>query len=194
MTRFNAELWELAEQLFSPEQSRQMRLLVEPHPLNLDRFLDFDVTLGGACMSNVTDQNGTGQYVIEDRDVFRPLQYCAMCFDKKRDMTEVEFFTRHIVQMSGLHIESLLNRIGGFLGFTLGRALRDMRVWRRIDPVTSARIDKFRNIYNAAKHAVDHDKDTHLFSVEDSVLAYFVSRKLGEALYPLAKLRTSFTG
>jgi|ERR1039458_27704 hypothetical protein len=194
MTRFNAELWELAEQLFSPEQSRQMRLMVEPHPLKFDRLLDFDVTLGGACMSNVTDQNGTGQYVIEDRGVFRPLQYCAMYFYRKRDMREVEFFTRNIVQMSGLHIESLLNRIGGFLGFALGRALRDMRVWRRIDPVTSARIDKFRNIYNAAKHAVDHDKDTHLFSVEDAVLAYFVSRKLGEALYPLAKLRTSFTG
>jgi hypothetical protein len=94
--------------------------------------------------------------------------------------------------MSGLHIETLLNRVGQFSGFTLGRALNDKRVRPRIGPVAWSRTDKFRKIYNAAKHDVCQDKDTHLFSVEDAVLAYFVSRKLAEAFYPLAKLRTQF--
>jgi len=192
MTRFNTELWELAEKHFNSAELLQMRLVVDSKPLNFDDFVDFDATLGGACMSNVTGPHGSGRYDLSDREVFRPLQYCAMYFNREQDMAEVEFFARNVVQMSGLHIESLLNRVGGFVGFTLGRALRDWRIRRRIDRVTWTHIDKFRGIYNAAKHAVDHDKDTHLFSVEDSVLAYFVSRSLGEVLYPLAGMQTSF--
>jgi hypothetical protein len=192
MTRFNTELWELTERLFSPGELEKMRSVVKAQPLDFDHLLDLDTTLGGACITNVTDKSGNGQYAIGDRDVFRPLQYCAMYFYRKRNMAEIEWYTRDIVEMSGLHIESLLNRIGEFCGFTLGRALRDGRVRRRIGTETRAQADEFRKIYNAAKHNVNHDKDTHLFSIEDAVLAYFVSRKLGQALYHLAKLRTIF--
>jgi hypothetical protein len=108
-------------------------------------------------------------------------------------MTEVEWFARDIVQMGGLHLETLLNRVGGFFGFTLGRALLDKRVRKRIGPVAWAQTNKFRQLYNAAKHDIYQDKDTHLFSAEDAVLAYLVSRKLGEVFYPLAKLRTHFS-
>lgn len=190
MSRFTIELWDLAGELFGPEELARMRLVVQSCPLSFDQLLALDEMLGGASMSQVT-QNGTGQYHLDDREVFRPLQYCAMYFYRK-EMGEVEWFARDIVQMSGLHIECLLNRLGQFFGFTLGRALNDKRIRNRIGPIVWAQADRFRGVYNAAKHEVDHDKDTHLFSVEDAVLAYFGSRKLGESLYPLAKLRTRF--
>lgn len=191
MSRFTVELWDLAEELFDDQTQQRMHLVVGAVPLSFDQLLELDEALGGACMSHV-NYNGSGQYHVDDRDVFRPLQYCAMYFYRKDDMTEVECFTRHIVQMSGLHIETLLNRVGQLLGFTLGRVLNDKRVKKRIGPVAWVQADRFRSIYNAAKHDVCHDKDTHLFSVEDAVLAYFVSRKLGAGFYPLAKLRTHF--
>jgi hypothetical protein len=106
-------------------------------------------------------------------------------------MTKVEWFARDIVQMSGLHIEKLLNRVGECTG-TLGHALNNTLVKRGIGRIAWAQAHTFRGIYNAAKHDVCQDKDTHLFSVEDAVLAYFVSRKLGAAFYPLAGLRTLF--
>jgi hypothetical protein len=168
-----------------------MRLLVGAELLSFDKLLELDEAFGGACMSKVT-QKGTGQYDLDDRDVFRPLQYCATYFYHKDDMTKVEWFARHIVQMSGLHIETLLNRVGECMGCTLGHALNNKQVKRRIGPAAWELTDKFRPIYNAAKHDVTQDKDTHMFSVEDAVLAYFVSRKLGEAFYPLAQLQTDF--
>jgi len=190
MTTFTPELWTLAEGLLTPEELQRARGLVKANPLVFDDLLEVDAMIGGACMTQVTNQAGSGRYHVDDRDVFRPLQYCAMYFYRKRDMTEVESFTRPIVQMSGLHIESLLNRIGEVFGFTLGRALHDLRVRSRIGPRAWMQADALRRIYNVAKHDVDHDMDTHMFSVEDAVLAYFVSRKLGEAFYPMAKLKT----
>ena len=192
MSIFTRELWILAEGLLAPRELARTHELVKANPIVFDDLLEVDEMIGGACMTQVTNQAGNGQYHVEDRDVFRPLQYCAMYFYRKCDMTEVESFTRAIVQMAGLHIESLLNRMGGVFGFTLGRALHDNRVSRRIGPVAWAQADSMRRIYNVAKHDVDHDMDTHMFSVEDAVLAYLVSRKLGEAFYPKAKLKTHF--
>lgn len=191
MGRFTVQLWNLAEELFNGKVLQRMRLVVGANPFVYSCLLELDETVGGACMSTVT-QNGTGQYHVDDRDVFRPLQYCGMYFYRKGDLAEVECFTRHIVHMSGLHIEMLLNRVGQMSGFTLGHALNNTGVKRRIGPVAWAQADRFRRIYNAAKHNVCQDKDTHLFSVGDAVLAYFVSRKLGEALYHLASVRTHF--
>ena len=179
------------EELFNDKVLQRVHLVVGANPLNCDQLLDLDQTVGGACMSTVT-QNGTGQYHLDDRDVFRPLQYCEMYFYRKDDMSEVEWYTRHIVQMSGLHIETLLNRVGEMSGATLGHALNNNRVKKRIGRVAWTQADRFRSIYNAAKHDVCQDKDSHLFSVEDAVLAYLVSRKLGDGFYHPAKLRTRF--
>ena len=192
MSTFTKELWALAEGLLSPEELERTHVLVKTTPLVFDHLLELDEIIGGACMTHVTNQAGSGQYVLDDRDVFRPLQYCAMYFYRKDDMTEVESFTRAVVQMSGLHIENLVNRIGEVFGMTLGQALHEWRVKKRIGKVVREQANRFRTIYNSAKHDVNHDMDTHMYSVEDAVLAYLVSRKLGEALYPLAKLKTRF--
>jgi len=104
---------------------------------------------------------------------------------------EIKWVTREIVHMSGLHLESLLKRIGRVRRpWPLGKLLAEHSIQSRLSPLTRLRIDRFRNAYNAAKHDVDHAKDTHLFSTEDAVLAYIISRKIGMLLYPQARLRT----
>ena len=95
--------------------------------------------------------------------------------------------------MSSLHIESLIKRIGNISNLPLGQALRKAVVRRRIDPVTWGQIDRYTRIYNDAKHNLRHQKDSHMFSVEGALLAYFVCRKLGAKLYPLANLITDLS-
>ena len=192
MSSFTQELWVLAEGLLTHQELRHTHAIGKTTPLVFDQLLELDEIMGGACMTRLTNPAGKGQYNLDDRDVFRPLQYCAMYFYRKADMTEVESFTRAIVQMSGLHIESLIGRIGEMFGMTLGQALHHWRMKKRIGNFTWQCVDRFRKIYNSAKHDVDHEMDTHMFSVEDAVLAYIVSRKLGDGLYPLAKLKTCF--
>lgn len=129
------------------------------------------------------------RYVSANRDVFRPLQYCALYFEQP----DISWLTRYIVYMSALHIESVVKRIGAVPKWPLGKALRSQLVRRVVDRPTWNRIDRFAGIYNDAKHHVGQPKDTHLFSEEDAVLAYFVGRRLGIQLYPLAALATEVT-
>jgi hypothetical protein len=83
-----------------------------------------------------------------------------------------------------------VKRIGRVWRLPLGQALRETVVKAKLDPVTWQQLSKYTHIYNDAKHKFDYSKDTHLFSVEDALLAYFVSRQLGRKLYPLADLET----
>jgi hypothetical protein len=92
--------------------------------------------------------------------------------------------------MSSLHIESLIKNIGNIFHLPLGAALRNAIVKRKLDATTWKQIEAFTHIYNDAKHNFSQDKDTHLFSIEDAILAYFICRKLGWKLYPLANLAT----
>jgi hypothetical protein len=92
--------------------------------------------------------------------------------------------------MSSLHLEALVKRIGGAKYLPLGQALRNIIAKQKIDPTIWNQLDRYTRIYNAAKHCFEHDKDTHMFSVEDALLAYFVCRALGLKLYHLANLAT----
>ncbi len=95
--------------------------------------------------------------------------------------------------MSGLHIETLVKRIGRVGWLPLGAALRVPVVSRRIGPLLYGQIDRFAAVYSASKHEVTHLAGTHLFSLEEALSAYVVSRRLGEQLYPHASLATDMT-
>ncbi len=95
--------------------------------------------------------------------------------------------------MSSLHIEGLIKRVGKVGSLPLGAALGKAIIKTKVDPLTYSVINQFVAIYNASKHDVSQPKDTHMFSVEDVVLAYVLCRKLGMRLYPLANLSTSLT-
>lgn len=185
-------LEQLAIALFTTEEVRQIRLLSETWPLDLSHLITFDDTLGGPSVSRMNCERH-GRYEIPDRAIFRPLQYCGMYFNamiSKGNIDDPLWLTRDIVEMSSLHIEGLIKNIGSIARLPLGRALHKAIVKQKVDPETWKWIDTFTHVYNDAKHNFSHEKDTHMFSVEDAVLAYFVCRKLGIKLYPLAKLAT----
>ena len=160
-----------------------------PGEPDFSRLVEVDQTLGGPGFSNVSC-NGTGRYHVEDRDIFRPLQYCSMYFRMAYEGSEADWLARTLVQMSSLHIEGLVKSMIGGSQHPLGRVLRDPRVQQRLGAATWNRTAQFTNIYNEAKHNLSHAKDTHLFSIEDAVLAYILARKLATALYLHARLHT----
>jgi len=59
-----------------------------------------------------------------------------------------------------------------------------------LGPGLFEQVNDFSKVYNASKHDFDQEKDSHMFSIQDAVLAYFVARQLGIRLYPLAHLST----
>ena len=180
----------LAAELLDPTSLGQLQRVAYARPLNLKQLVDLDRRIGGPGFSTIS-RNGTGQYEIADREVFRPLQYCGMEFRAGIETDDLEWRARDIVEMSSLHIEALIKRIGGLAGLPLGALLSQAVVKRRLDPDTWEKARRFTSVYNDAKHNFGHTKDTHLFSVPDAVFAYVVCRKLALSLYPLARLKTS---
>jgi hypothetical protein len=192
-------LRQLADELFTPPERVALSQVSTSSPLDHGRLVEFDRSLGGPSIATIASQSrvggtlgipghGVGRYHLADRGVFRPLQYCSVWLTIAGESQE--WVTRDIVEMSCVHIEGVVKRIGGFRFLALGTALRKAAVRSKIDSRTWDQIERFTDIYNEAKHRFDHDKDTHMFSMEDAVLAYFVCRRLGEKLYPLAALRT----
>jgi hypothetical protein len=187
-------LWQLATALFSNDEQKQLRALTETGAaFDAVALYSFDESIGGPCMTRMNYSNNEGRYAIADRNIFRPLQYCGKIFGeaiKSKWDDHTLWRMRYLVEMSSAHIEALVKQIGNVLHLPLGPALRNAIVRTKVDRVTWGQIDIYTHIYNDAKHNFGQDKDTHMFSVEDAVLAYFVCRRLGEKLYPLANLMT----
>ena len=193
MKKHTDVLRQLVTELFTEDEQARLRALVAEEIPNANAVLEYDESLEGPSITRLNCLN-TGRYATDDRDIFRPLQYCAMNFrqENKSDWKhDSAWHARDLVEMSSLHIESLIKRIGNVLQLPLGAALRKAIVRRKVDPTTWRQIEAFTHIYNDAKHDFSHAKDTHMFSVEDALLAYFVCRKLGAKLYPLANMATN---
>jgi len=190
MTRHSEELWSLAAELLDSVHFDDLRVLANTQPIGLRGLARLDRRIGGPSISTI-NRDGTGQYDVDDRDVFRPLQYCVMYFRNGLRSGDLEWFARNIVEMSCLHIEGLVKRVGGPIYLPLGSLLRHAVVKRRLDPATWERIHRFVKVFNDAKHNLSHEKDTHFFSVSDAVVAYIVCRRLGLSLYHLAGLSTN---
>jgi len=183
------ELLQLASELYPPELLEKIRSLRISGSSNLEQMAEFDAQIGGPSLKSI-NQDGSGNYEIADRDVFRPLQYCEKHFRHGLQESNLEWQARDIVEMSCLHIEALLKRISGFHWLPLGSILRKSIARRKLDEDTYSRALIFSGIFNQAKHNLSHEKDTHLFSVSDAILAYFIARRLAVSLYPLARLKT----
>jgi hypothetical protein len=184
-------LAELAIALFTVEEQNTLRMLIASEPFDSNLLDRFDNSIAGPSVARM-NCNNMGRYAVEDRDVFRPLQYCGMYFRRAKELKwdDILWLMRDVVEMGSLHIEGLIKRIGNVFDLPLGAALRNAIVKRKVHPITWRQIAMYTHIYNDAKHNFSHDKDTHMFSVEDAVLAYFVCRKLGLQLYPIANLVT----
>lgn len=199
---YTANLWALAEELLSRGELDDLRGVASNRPLDYARLVLFDQSLGGSGIHNVSRGN-SGAYAIEDRDVFRPLQYCSMIFDQPE--TGLRWSTREVVHMCGLHLEELVERVANGRKLTLGRGLEQAVVKEVLGPEGLRRTKRFLAPYNDAKHNfrpyhdagfedeegdAEADHDGHLFTVEDAVVAYAVSRRLALPLYPHARLES----
>jgi len=166
------ELLQLAGELYPPVILAEIRFLRISSPDDLKRLIDFDGRFGGPSLESI-NKDGSGNYEIADRDVFRPLQYCEMHFRVGLQDSSLEWQARDIVEMSCLHIETLLKRISGISWLPLGALLQKPMVRRKLDEGTYRKAVDFSRVFNQAKHHMSHEKDTHLFSVSDAMLAYF---------------------
>ena len=190
MKQHTQTLRQLIIELFTEDQQKRIQMLVDSELPNIEAVISFDDSLEGPSISRINCQN-LGRYKTKDRYIFRPLQYCGMHFMHTQRSNDAKWHTRDFLEMSSLHIEALIKNIGGFLNLPLGMALHKAIVKAKVDLVTWKQIETYTHVYNDAKHNFSHKKDTHMFSVEDALLAYFVCRKLAVKLYPLAKLATN---
>ena len=183
-------LRQLAQQVLSVLEQRHLLAILSASPFSVADMADFDLSLGGPSMSRLECGN-SGRYHVGDRGIFRPLQYCLSYLEMAEQADKIEWLTRELVHMSGLHLETTLKRVGQTnTPWPLGVLLYERTIQRKVAADLRSHIGQFLHIYNASKHDVYHPKDTHLFSLEDAVIAYTVSRKIGVQLYPLAKLYT----
>lgn len=170
--------------------------------LDLHAFTSFDYSVGGPSVLTIADPvfgggplnmpgQGVGRYAVGDREVFRPLQYCSAHLMMVRE--DASWLARAVVTDSSAHIEALLKRIGRFPRLTFGALLRKRAISAVVDSVTLDQALRFAPINNSAKHDFDHPKDTHMFSYDDALSAYFICRRLALRLYPLAQISTDMS-
>jgi hypothetical protein len=112
MTTNYSALTTLATAILIESEIEEFGQLFTEEPFNFQELIKFDQRLGGPGFSNVSC-DGHSRYHVEDRDIFRPLQYCSMYFEMAYEGSKPEWLTRTLVQMSSLHIESLVKRIAG---------------------------------------------------------------------------------
>ena len=183
MSTYSTFLRQLTKEVFGPEANSVFAAARPPY--RYSAVLALDDEIGGASVRRLGALLAQNLVKIADRDVFRPLQYCSV------DLADFsEWSTRNLVYMSSLHIESLVKRISETSRFPLGRALGERLAKQRIAPGTYEKLKRLTSVYNAAKHDVDHEFGTHLYSKEDGLLVYFIARKLGLRLYEQANLKT----
>jgi hypothetical protein len=200
-THTNA-LSQLGREVFTAEEWRELDRLSAMIPLDRNALIDFDDALWGPSLSRIADNrpnapgtlgipgHGITRCDVEDRAIFKPLHYCAADLISE-EIDELEWRAREVVEMSGLHIEGLLKRIGRVPYLPFGDALLRL-IKPQIAHATWQQLLRFKEIHKNAKHSFDHPLGTHLFSVRDAVLSYFVARRLSQTLYPLANLKTDW--
>lgn len=180
----------LARSLLSNEEMETLQAIIDTWPSSYEMLVAFDLSIGGPNFTNINCDH-SGRYHVDDREIFRPLQYIGAFFSQLAKSEKAgAWHTREIVHMGGLQLESLVKRVAGVDRVPLGQALAKPLARRRINEGDWKHLRQFTQIYNSAKHDVDQLMDTHLFSVEDAILSYFAARKLASSLYPLAKLHT----
>lgn len=184
--KFTSTLHQIAARLLTLQEYSTIQAIAVSTPLDTEALKCFDTTLGGPSLDRVNCA-GSGRYHVDDRDIFRPLQYCATLFSETHN---IEWGTRQIVHMSSLHIEELIERIAGTRNLPLGMLLRKSIIKAKLSHHMQTELAEITPIYNAAKHDVDQPVDTHLFAVEDAVLFYAICRQLAKKLYPCARMNT----
>ena len=160
-------------------QSIAARLEEDRDPAIQDLVV-LDKTIPGLGLHNVNERTAdgglTGVYSIQDRAIFRGIQYVGMYLS----LSQTEWLSRKIVTDSCYHVESSLKRRLNVKGnLSVGMILN--RRGRVLDRSLTDILWQLNNaIYNNAKHTVEAiDFDSHMFSIVDAIAVYLVCRKVG---------------
>ena len=143
-----------------------------------------DVTIPGLGQHNINEEMEGGGITavarIEDRDIFRPIQYVGSYLHHR----SLEWLTRSIVTMSCLHVENSLKRqlkVGG--RFSIGMILKRGKAQSLDADLVGALWELNEAVYNQAKHSIEHTyADGHMFSIADSLAVYLICRTLGSRI------------
>lgn len=181
------DIMELSREVLSQEEFNEIINIAADKTHVFVNMINFDRKLGGAGIHNI-NLGQTGRYHIKDRDIYRPYQYIYAYI--QMDYEQIEWVTREIIHMCGLHLESLIKRLASITRLPLGQALTLQIVRMKLENQIYNYLRVIVKPYNNAKHKLNHEKDTHLFDLESALLCYASTRKLSKIISPLASLNT----
>jgi len=154
------------------------------------RLEALDQAIGGVGLHNVhhriSDDEMTGDYRIEFRPQFRPIQYVYMWLS----YDDLVWNACRIVQDSCLHIENAVKyrfKIPLTKNASLGVLLGEPQVRVNLDSALLGLLNTLNKIvYRRAKHTIEELKiDEHRFAPADALAIYLICRKAGcELLEP----------
>lgn len=169
---------------------------------------DIDNQIGGNYLFNLIchpvikiNENGrkqihyTGLYRIEDRDIFRPLQYASICFE-----SDNKNLHRYSVHMSCVHVEAVCKRILEEQGLKVGhlplgpliKNLTRCKIETVNDEIVNI-LQDITSVYNIAKHDCSikaipserrNQKDLMMFTLAETIFMFFICRKVALLLDP----------
>ena len=157
-------------------------------------LLPIDETIPGLGLHNINEKTRVGTVTavarIEDRPIFRPIQYVGMHLYGG----PIEWLTRNIVTMSCLHVEAGLKRrldIDGRL--SIGMMLNRSKA-RSLGPkLVEVLWDLNEAVYNKSKHTIERtNADGHMFSIADSLAVYLICRTLGFRILKDSDITTKY--
>jgi len=147
-------------------------------------LLELDRLIPGLGQHNINEEDSDGQltgvYCIQDRSIFRGIQYVGA----ELYIQPIEWNTRNIVTYSCSHVEHSLKRKTGIKNLPMGSILNRIGL---NGPLPLDLYDALklltRKVYNKAKHIIeDTDMNTHMFSLDDAIAVYLVCRIFGARL------------
>ena len=150
-------------------------------------LLGIDQEIGGVGLHNVHRPDGqwvTGNYRVELRPLFRPIQYVY------RDLghDDLVWEARHIVQWSCAHVEDAIKyrfKILESFNASLGVLLTQQpEIKDTLEPdLYEWLLNLNREVYRAAKHRVEElNIDAHRFTPADAISVYLMCRWAGVQL------------
>ena len=153
-----------------------------------------DETIPGLGQHNINERTDGGLVTavsrIEDRPIFRPIQYVGMHLQ----LRSLEWLTRSIVTMSCLHVEHSLKRalhIDG--GLSIGMILKRGKARYLDSNLVDVLWELNEAVYNRSKHSIERTyADGHMFSIADSLAVYLICRTLGFRILKNSGITTKY--
>ncbi len=160
------------------------------------RLAELDAEIGGFGIHTLQERQRANErpYAIEDRPVYRPIQYVWMFLERSSDF---EWHARHTAEMACAHIEGLIKRLAEkrnllerLRSSPLGSLLHQRAVrktipedlWQDLNWLNSAVYVHVKHNYSLRymmdPDEVEEERKGHLFSTEEAIAIYIIARYL----------------